>query len=131
MFNGFLERLAAATIAILVALGVVAVTPAVVGAEVDNCTAVPDAGSTFDFTAACGEHDGCYVERPNGDSRDGRKQCDRDFRASMLGWCDDNWPTRSDWQARAECKGVAWLYYYGVRVFGGVGWQSGADASVA
>jgi len=125
------ERAAAGLTAILVALGVIVLTPAVVEAQVDTCTAVPDSGETFDFAAACATHDRCYIERPYGESDRGRKECDLDFRASMLGWCNENWPSRSDWDERATCKSVAWLYYYGVRLFGGLGWAGGGDAKLA
>ena len=130
MLNQFVERVAALVTALLIALGVVVLTPAVASAEVDNCTAVPDAGSTFDFTAACAAHDRCYEDRPYGNSDRARKQCDRDLREAMLGWCRENW-SRSEWQERATCEGVAWLYYYGVRWFGGLGWDRGGDADLA
>lgn len=97
---------------------------------VDGCTAVPDSGPGFDFTEACNDHDRCYYERPYGDSADARRQCDRDFLAAMRQWCDDEWSSWRDELTRRGCRSVAWLYYVGVRLFGGFGWSERSDASL-
>ncbi|MEL7155134.1 MAG: phospholipase A2 [Actinomycetota bacterium] len=96
--------------------------------QVDGCTAVPDSGPNFDFTSACNTHDRCYLERPNGDDRAARRQCDVDFFYDMVDLCRADYPGR--WFARQGCYSVAGLYYVGVRAFGGFGWLERNTASV-
>lgn len=106
-------------------LGLVTVAPATAAAaEPNGCTAVPDSGDLFDFTEACNVHDLCYINQPYGDSSSARKQCDREFLDAMRSSCNDMWPRRSDFFERIGCKGVAGLYYVGVRIAGGLAWES-------
>lgn len=128
-----MRRFQAGVVVVLLGLAtlLVAPTPSAAQSEVDRCTAVPDSGRTFDFTDACADHDRCYLERPDGDSSDDRRQCDRDFYAAMVDHCETAWPDRSDFWSRRACRGVAWLYYLGVRWFGGFAWNIGTDAPVA
>lgn len=126
-------RFGSVLVGFILSILLVVVTPAVATAEtsVDGCTAVPDTGRTFDFTDACSQHDRCYIERPHGDSANARRQCDREFRADMLDHCDDRWPSGRDRLARRSCQAIAWIYYGGVRLFGGLAWGDGGTAPVA
>lgn len=95
---------------------------------VDGCTAVPDSGPGFDVTEACNTHDRCYFERPYGDDRSARKQCDVDFFWDMVDLCQDR---HDGGLALRGCYSVAAVYYLGVRAFGGFGWAEGNSASIA
>ena len=99
--------------------------------NVDGCTAVPDSGPNFDFTEACNTHDRCYINRPYGNDRTARRQCDVDFFYDMADACRGDY--EDQWLARQSCYGVAGVYYLGVRAFGGFGWveRNGNGASVA
>lgn len=124
--------MAVATLAVVGALFVIA--PAAAEAaevEVNGCTAVPDSGPTFDFTEACNDHDRCYVNQPYGSDSAGRRACDRAFAQDMLDHCDDRWPDSADRRDRRVCRGVARVYYFGVRVFGGISWDEGEPAPLA
>lgn len=99
--------------------------------DIDTCTAVPDSGKTFDFTEACGDHDACYGEKPHGTGAAARKQCDVDFYHDMVDSCNADWPRRSQWFKRGACKGVAGLYYVGVRALGAIAWLDGGPAPLA
>lgn len=96
--------------------------------QVDGCTAVPDSGPNFDFNAACDVHDRCYLERPYGDDRAARRQCDVEFFYGMIDSCRADYGDR--WFARRSCYSVAGLYYVGVRTFGAFGWIERNTASV-
>lgn len=118
----------------VVVLGMVFVPTSIAAAadgEVDGCTAVPDSGPTFDFNDACDDHDRCYIDRPYGDDSTARRSCDRIFYADTKAWCNDRWSSRSDFFERGACKGVAWVYYVGVRAFGRSAWESGLTAPLA
>ncbi len=95
---------------------------------VDGCTAVPDSGPGFDFTESCNTHDRCYFERPYGNDRDARKQCDVDFFWDMVDHCRAAHPDSA--LALRGCYTVAAVYYLGVRSFGGFGWVDRNSASV-
>lgn len=129
-----MRRLIAAAITVTVVLSALVGAPTAAGAQgsdVDGCTAVPDRGRTFDFSGPCDDHDRCYLDRPHGDSADARRRCDVEFLAAMNEQCAVSWPDRSDAWSRRSCKAVAWVYYVGVRLFGGLAWDSGATSPVA
>ena len=116
----------------MMAVGLLAVGPSAAWAQgevADGCTAVPDSGRTFDFTEACDGHDYCYVEQPYGSSGDARRQCDSEFLDAMLASCDDMWPEGSQRFSRMLCQGVGWVYYLGVRAFGGFFWDEADPAT--
>ncbi|MEM9132965.1 MAG: phospholipase A2 [Actinomycetota bacterium] len=96
--------------------------------DVDGCTAVPDSGPGFDFTEACNTHDRCYLERPYGDDRSARKQCDVDFFWDMVDLCRER---HDGGLALRGCYSVAAVYYLGVRAFGGFGWVERNTGSLA
>ena len=80
-------------------------------AEVD----VPDAGPSFDFTAACAAHDACYAQY-HGTNETNRKRCDDRFYTAMANYCKDRWRW---WQGEYyDCLATASVYYAGVRLGG-------------
>ncbi len=125
-----MKKLVAWAVAAVVVTGLFLVgTTVTAGAEdgVDGCTAVPDSGPGFDFTESCNQHDRCYLQRPYGDDRAARKQCDVEFYHDMVDSCrQDN----EGFWARRGCYGLAGVYYLGVRAFGGFGWAERNTADV-
>jgi hypothetical protein len=71
----------------------------------DGCTAVPD----LYFNHACVHHDGCYAYHWSD-----RGTCDQWFLNDMLGTC-----RTLPFDLVTGCVGTAYLYYGGVRAFGG------------
>ena len=80
----------------------------------NGCTAVDDSGATFNFHAACDQHDLCYINRPYGVNEGGRKVCDDQFYNRMTWDCVYRpfWP-------RQACYQRAGAYWVGVRSWGG------------
>jgi len=85
----------------------------------DGCSVVPDWGTSgfypyawFDFNHACIHHDGCYRNRWAD-----RATCDLWFLNDMNASCNAIHPW---WNVpnRTSCKGMASLYYTGVRTLG-------------
>jgi hypothetical protein len=74
---------------------------------------VPDSGATFNFTAACEQHDACYAA---GGTEADRNACDQAFRAAMQQSCSEMWPSQP--LRLRICNGVANTYYLGVHLFG-------------
>lgn len=80
----------------------------------EPCTGVPDAiPGVFDFTAACIHHDACYA------SAGDRLACDMALRQAMTAACLAQRPDVYHVR-RYTCLAFAELYYFGVRLFGGL-----------
>lgn len=97
------------------------------GYKANGCTGVPDRGYGFDFHLACDGHDRCYHGQPFGTDAAGRLRCDRMFRSDMLDQCGDHGSRAK----RVACRGIAWSYYYGVRVLGSPFWDRQVGSSIA
>lgn len=80
-----------------------------------TCTAFPDAiPGIFDFTDTCAAHDECCA---SGDQT--LAACDEAFRQNMVAACIVQHPSAVD-ARRYLCLTFPQLYYFGVRLFGGM-----------
>lgn len=74
----------------------------------NECSYVPEKYRYFDFSEACQAHDDCYAERTLS-----RKRCDKIFYKDMKSIC------RELDEGYRRCRTTAYIYYKGVRLFGG------------
>jgi Prokaryotic phospholipase A2 len=74
----------------------------------NGCTSAPDNPAGASFTYACNHHDGCYA-RHWAD----RATCDQWFLNDMMTAC-----RRLPFEMVGNCAGMAYVYYYFVRVKG-------------
>lgn len=91
------------------------------GYHANGCTMSPDRGwfpIYYDFKNVCNRHDYCYDELWFGSGEKGRKRCDSQFLAEARGWCNKRYKSAVLAADRVACRGVAWVYYKAVRLFG-------------
>lgn len=80
----------------------------------DGCTSSPDNPLGFNFPPACNRHDFGYhnYRLQNRFTQSGKKRIDDNFRTDLKYQCSfENF--------RSVCNGLADVYYYAVRAFGG------------
>ena len=80
----------------------------------DGCSWARDTGVTFDFRAACHNHDHCYAAVRAG--RGNKLDCDKRFFREMVDHCTGRWKW---WDPRrGPCMRTAVYYYDAVFYFG-------------
>ena len=72
----------------------------------------------FDFLEACNKHDECY-----GGCGNSKSECDKQFLQDMLDSCSRNQSPNTV----GACKHMARMYYDGVYIFGGDGYEKAQD----
>ncbi|OAQ57674.1 phospholipase A2 [Pochonia chlamydosporia 170] len=89
----------------------------------DSCSKSPDNPFKFPFDHGCKRHDFGYrnYKAQSRFTRDNRKRIDLNFFSDLTSLCEAV-------EANGACRGLANVYYYGVRLFGGQGQTRSIEA---
>lgn len=76
----------------------------------DYCTASPDSWGDANFRGSCARHDLCIMDR-----QIARSTCDSNLLSNLKSECRYAYASWYEAAAKAECLGVAYVYYGAVR----------------